>query len=158
MSWISLFHNRSSARAGNTVSSRDTWWRKVGGRKGEEAGFHSFGDTKCSLIEGQNAGQGTKGLKATDTMKVADHAVCVCTGCYSLRHSQWVAVFPSWLYTGSSQHGSKELTIAHSHVLGSFGMSPQVSSALQSCCTDYSSNHRRKAWCVAVRSISNLSV
>lgn len=55
--------------------------------KDEEAGFNSFDDTKCSLIEGQNAGQGTKGLKFTDTIKVVDHAVCVCLGCCSLRHS-----------------------------------------------------------------------
>lgn len=84
-------------------------------------------------------------------------SVCVCTGCYSLRYSLWVAVFPSWLYPGSSQHGSKELTIAYSHVLGSFDMSPQVPTALQWRCTDYSSNHRRKGWCVAVGSISDLS-
>lgn len=44
----------------------------MGGRKGEEAGFHSFGDTKRSLIEGRDAGQGTKGLKATDTGKAGN--------------------------------------------------------------------------------------
>lgn len=119
---------------------------------GQEAGFHSC--PKCNLIKSQKAEKGMQGLKARVTVKVANRAVPVSAD-DSLRCSQRAAVFTAWLYTGSSQCESKELTIVHFHVLGSFGVS---SSTLQSCCTDCSSNHRRKGWCVAVGSISNLSI
>lgn len=53
---------------------------------------------------------------------------------------------------------SKELLVAHSHVVDSFGMSPWVPSTMLACCTDYKSNHSRKAWWVAAGSTSNLSI
>lgn len=54
----------------------------MAGRTDEEAGFQSFANVQtqmqnCRLTVSQNAEQGTKGVKATDTMKVTNHAVSV---------------------------------------------------------------------------------
>lgn len=71
---------------------------------------------EINLINSQKAGQGTKVLKARVPMKVADCAVPVSAEDAAVWGAPRLLV---WLYTASSQHENKELTIIHLHALGS---------------------------------------
>lgn len=71
---------------------------------------------EINLINSQKAGQGTKVLKARVPMKVANRAVPVSAEDAAVWGAPRLLV---WLYTASSQHENKELTIIHLHALGS---------------------------------------